>query len=134
MFSTVSAEFTSVTTYLTLHGNQCRFRPLVAAHFGGLWEAAAKLTKFHLRRVIGNSTLTFEEMTTILTQIEAFLNSRPLSAQSDDPTDISALTPGHFLIRVPLNAGPESSLADVLPTLLTRWQLIQQMRDHFWKR
>ncbi|EFN70688.1 hypothetical protein EAG_00141, partial [Camponotus floridanus] len=60
-----------------------------------LWEAAVKSTKHHLRRVIGESTLTFEEMSTLLAQIEACLNSRPLQALSDDPDDLSALTPGH---------------------------------------
>ncbi|XP_033224231.1 uncharacterized protein LOC117177545 [Belonocnema kinseyi] len=134
MFSEASAEFASVATYLASHGTQWKFNPPAAPHFGGLWEAAVKSTKFHLRRVIGYSTLTFEEMTTLLTQIEACVNSRPLRAQSDDPTDISALTPGHFLIGGPLNTVPEPSLADVLPNRLTLWQLIQQMRDHFWKR
>ncbi|XP_033229487.1 uncharacterized protein LOC117181027 [Belonocnema kinseyi] len=131
MFSEASAEFASVATYLASYGTQWRFNPPAAPYFRGLWEAAVKSTKFHLRRVIGDSTLTFEEMTTLLTQIEACLNSRPLRAQSDDPTDISALTPGHFLIGASLNAVPEPLLADVLPNRLTRWQLIQQMRDHF---
>ncbi|XP_033225740.1 uncharacterized protein LOC117178423 [Belonocnema kinseyi] len=134
MFSEASAKFASVATYLASHGTQWKFNPPAAPHFGCLWEAAVKSTKFHLRRVIGDSQLTFDEMTTLLTQIKACLNSRPLRAQSDDPTDISALTPGHFLIGGPLNAVSEPSLADVLPHRLTRWQLIQQMRDHFWKR
>ncbi|XP_033222745.1 uncharacterized protein LOC117176601 [Belonocnema kinseyi] len=90
--------------------NFWRFNPPAALHFGGLWEAAVKSTKFHLHRVIGDSTLTFEEMTTLLTQIEACLNSRPLIAQSDDPTYISALTPGHFLIGGPLHAVPKHRL------------------------
>ncbi|XP_033228563.1 uncharacterized protein LOC117180265 [Belonocnema kinseyi] len=113
MFSEASAEFASVATYLASHGTEWKFNPHAAPHFGGLWEAAVKSTKFHPRRVIVYSTLT---------------------AQSDDTTDISALTPGHFLIGGPLNAVPEPSLADVLPNRLTRWQLIQQMRDHFWMR
>ncbi|XP_048004352.1 uncharacterized protein LOC125240503 [Leguminivora glycinivorella] len=51
--------------------------PPHSPNFGGLWEAGVKSTKHHLRRVIGNSTLTFEEMSTVLAQIEACLNSRP---------------------------------------------------------
>lgn len=110
------------------------FNPLAAPHFGGLWEAAVKSTKHHLGRVIGEATLTFEELSTFLAQVEAFLNSRPLQALSDDPDDFSALTPGHFLMGAPLLAVPASSLVETKETTLTRWQLIQRMRDHFWYR
>jgi len=57
-----------------------------------------KAIKHHLRRVLGEATLTYEEMATLLAQVEACLNSRPLQALTDDPDDLTALTPGHFLI------------------------------------
>lgn len=53
---------------------------------------------------------------------------------TDDPEDLGALTPGHFLIGGPLNAIPEPSLLDVPANRLTRWRLLQQMRDHLWAR
>ena len=46
------------------------FFPPRSPNFGKLWEAAVKSMKYHLRRVMGNSILTYEEMTTILCQIE----------------------------------------------------------------
>ncbi|XP_024867312.1 uncharacterized protein LOC112451722 [Temnothorax curvispinosus] len=116
------------------HGTRWHFNPPAAPHFGGLWEAAVKSTKFHLRRVIGETTLTFEEMATFLAQVEACLNSRPLHALSDDPDDVSALTPGHFLIGAPLLAAPEPSLEERPDNSLSRWHLVQKMRDHFWQR
>ncbi|XP_070519714.1 uncharacterized protein [Cardiocondyla obscurior] len=103
-------------------------------HFGGLWEAAVKSAKFHIHRVIGEATLTYEELATFLTQVEACLNSRPLLPVSDDPEDFEALTPGHFLIGQPLNAVPEPSLQEIPENRLKRWQLTQKMRDHFWQR
>ncbi|XP_033224543.1 uncharacterized protein LOC117177747 [Belonocnema kinseyi] len=133
MLSKAPAEFASVATYFASHGTQWRFKPPEAPDFGGLWKAAVKSTKFHLRRVIGDSTLMFKEMTTLLTQIEYCLHSWPLRAHLDDPTDISALKPGHFLIGSPLNAVSEPPLVDVFLNRLTLWQLIQQLRDHFWK-
>jgi len=115
-------------------GIQWHFNPPSAPHFGGLWEAAVKSTKHHLRRVIGDTTLTFEEISTLLAQVEACLNSRPLRALSDDPDDLSALTPGHLLIGAPLVAIPEPSLSERTDNSLSRWQLLQKMRDHFWMR
>ena len=55
------------------------FTPECAPHFGGLWEAAVKSFKHHLGHIMGDVKLTFEELTTILTQIKACLNSRPLT-------------------------------------------------------
>ena len=49
--------------------------------------------KHHLRRVMGNSILTYEEITTILCQIEQVLNNRSLMALTNNPDDIFALTP-----------------------------------------
>ncbi|KAL6416421.1 hypothetical protein ACFW04_013495 [Cataglyphis niger] len=113
---------------------QWRFNPPSAPHFGGLWEAAVKSLKHHLRRVLGESTLTYEEMSTLLAQIEACMNSRPLQALSDDPDDLAALTPGHFLVGTALNALPEPCLVDAPIGRHSRWQLLQKMRDHFWDR
>ena len=72
----------AIRSTLLKDGIEWRFNPPAAPHFGGLWEAAVKSTKYHLRRVVGDQHLTFEEMTTLLTQIEACLNSRPLQAIS----------------------------------------------------
>ncbi|KMQ86702.1 hypothetical protein RF55_14258 [Lasius niger] len=131
MFAAHSRESHIIGRELAESRVQWRFNPPSAPHFGGLWEAAVKATKHHLRRIIGNATFTYEEMATLLTQIEACLNLRPLSALSDDPADLTALTPGHFLIDSALKAVPEPLLLDVTMSRLSRWQQLLQMRDHF---
>ncbi|XP_029159529.1 uncharacterized protein LOC114931579 [Nylanderia fulva] len=129
-----TAEGHRIVLAATAQGIRWHFNPPAAPHFGGLWKAAVKSTKFHLRRVIGETTLTFEKLSTLLAQIEACLNSRPLQALSDDPEDVSALTPGHFLVGAPLLAVPEPSLTGQTVSTLSRWRHLQQMRDHFWQR
>ena len=47
--------------------------------------------------------LTYEEFTTVLNQVEACLNSRPLYQMSNDPEEIAALASGHFLITRPIS-------------------------------
>ncbi|XP_071640873.1 uncharacterized protein [Temnothorax longispinosus] len=73
-------------------------------------------------------------MATFLAQVKACLNSRPLHALSDDPDDVSALTPGHFIIGAFLLAAPKPSLEERPDNTLSRWQLVQKMHDHFWQR
>ena len=85
-----------------------QFIPERAPHFGRLWEAAVKSFKTHLSRIVGNTRLDFEEMTTILAQIESCLNSRPLGTLPHNNEDgIKMLTPGHSLIGRPLQAIPD---------------------------
>jgi hypothetical protein len=101
---------------------------------GGLWEAAVKSTKGHLKRVIGNVILNYEELNTLLTMIEACLNSRPLTPVSNDPADVSALTPRLFLIGDALTSPAEPDLAEIPCNRLNRYQLLMKLRQHFWRR
>lgn len=108
--------------------------PPSAPHFGGLWEAGVRSLKHHFKRVAGARTLTQLELATLLCQIEACLNSRPISALHDDPNDLSVLTPGHFLIGRPIVCVPEESTAEISPNRLSRWQIVCAMTEQFWRQ
>ncbi|XP_011167685.1 uncharacterized protein LOC105201388 [Solenopsis invicta] len=103
------------------------FIPPNIPHFGGLWEAAVKSAKFHMARIIGNAHLTFEEMQTSLCEIEAILNSRPITPLSSDPNNLEYITPGHFLVGTALNSFPYSDLSNVPENRLVRWQRVEQL-------
>lgn len=126
LFTQSTHENQPISSLLAQNRTQWVFNPPAALHVGGKWEAAVKSIKHHLRRTIGETLLTFEETTTLLSQIEAILNSRPLEPLSDDPDDVSALTPGHFLIGSALTTIPEPCLTDLAISRLSRWQFIQQ--------
>lgn len=100
-----------------------------------IMEAAVKSAKHHLLRVIGKQNLTFEEYYTLLTQVEACVNSRPLHPLSDDPNDLAALTPAHFSVGEPLVTLTESDNVNETQTWrLSRGELVQQMYQHWWIR
>ena len=95
-----------------------------------------KSVKTHLRRVLADVKLTYEEFSTLLYQIEACLNSRPLAPLPNDDDGIEALTPGYFLVGKPLTALPEATRTDSSSpkSLLKRWQICKSLLRHFWKR
>ncbi|XP_055633074.1 uncharacterized protein LOC129773488 [Toxorhynchites rutilus septentrionalis] len=123
----------TVTSLCAEIGIQFNFIPARAPTFGGLWEAAVKSLKHHLRRVVGLEALTAEAMQTVLTQVESCLNSRPLTALSEDPNDLAVLTPGHFLVGSALQSIPEPDLAEVPVNRLSLWQAMQRKLQLFWK-
>lgn len=134
LFSAASKEIATLAHTLAADDTTWKFYPSVTPHFGGKWEVAVKSTKFYLRRLIDDAVLTYEEFSTLLTQIETVLNSRPLGAISKDPADIEILTPVHFLVGGPLTVIPEPSLTEIPASRLSRWQLLRQMLDWFWQR
>lgn len=91
--------------------------------------------KFHLTRIIGQRVLTAEQLTTLLVEIEGVLNSRPIHPLSDDPTDVQALTPGHFLVGEPIVLPPPFAVAEQPSSSGAKlWKERQHMLSHFWKR
>ncbi|GFX49596.1 DUF5641 domain-containing protein [Trichonephila clavipes] len=108
--------------------------PSLSPHFGELWEAGFNSVKFHLKRVVGSINLTFEEFYTLLTQIEAVLNSRPLVRLVDnDIESLDVLTPSHFLVGEEI-IGPPETVEESKLTLKGRWDIVQKLKLNFWKR
>lgn len=124
----------SVTSTCSSKGIQFHFIPPRSPHFGGLWEAAVKSAKHLLVRSIGTASLTYEELETVIVEIEAILNSRPLTPMTNDPSDMSALTPGHLLIGEAPTSQVDSAASSKRLSLLSRWELVSQLKLEFWRR
>ncbi|XP_062704313.1 uncharacterized protein LOC134286676 [Aedes albopictus] len=131
----IDQQFQNTVVRETANDNiEFRFIPARSPNFGGLWESAVKSFKTLLKRTIGARTLQYDEFQTLLTQIEAILNSRPLTPVSNDPSDYEALTPGHFLIQRPLAAIPEPNLDGLPENRLSAWQTVQHFVQLLWRK
>lgn len=111
-----------------------KFIPARSPHFGGLWESFVKSFKSHFNKIVNNTPLTYEEMLTLINQIEAILNSRPITPLSSNPNDPQPLTPAHLMIGGPISVLQEQSLVNVPYNRLTNWQKITKMVQSFWNR
>ena len=93
-----------------------------------------KSFKHPLKRVVGQTVLTCEEMSTLVAKIEACLNSRPLCSISLHGGETVPLTPGHFLVGEELLSQPEPILdLNLTSTFKSQWVRIRNLRDHFWR-
>ena len=89
MFNFLKEQVTqkAVSEFCSANCIEWRFIPEHSPHFGGIWEAVVKSFKMHLKHVVGDVKLTYEEAITVLTQIEICLKSHPLvyaNASDDD--------------------------------------------------
>ncbi|XP_047040011.1 uncharacterized protein LOC124644582 [Helicoverpa zea] len=94
---------------------------------GGLWERAVRSLKYHLKRVVGEQRLTFEEYTTILTKIEACLNSRPLCSLNENIEDLEYISPAHFL-----TGRSGNTVIETKQDARTRWHLTTNITRQIW--
>ncbi|XP_043862640.1 uncharacterized protein LOC122756616 [Drosophila santomea] len=132
----IEATRTSVLSQHSLQNVSWHFNPPGAPHMGGLWEAGVKSFKSHFYKYTAAGKYTFEELTTLLAKIEACLNSRPISPMSEDPTDLIALSPGHFLIGGPLLAVAEPEVKEGPSSIINRWRRLKALNQQFclrWK-
>ena len=107
--------------------------------WGGAFERMVGSVKRCLRKVLGNARLTQDELTTVLVEVEATLNSRPLTYQHEE-FDSRVLTPSHLLVgrRIsPLSNYVSDDLDfedDNNISLSKRFFYLTKKLSHFWKR
>nr|XP_042900348.1 uncharacterized protein LOC122269764 [Parasteatoda tepidariorum] len=74
-----------------------KFIVQLAPWWGGFYERLVKSVKEPLKKILRKALLNFEEMTTILTEIETIVNLRPLSYVTNEIGEPEILTPSQFL-------------------------------------
>ncbi|GFQ74794.1 integrase catalytic domain-containing protein [Trichonephila clavata] len=109
------------------------------AWWGGFYERIVRSVKTILRKVIGKSSLTSEELETVLCEIEAVLNSRPITYIDSDSTGNFPLTPSHFLLGrrlTSLLAVKLSSIDCVVDkkVLIKRFNYRERLLNNFWRQ
>lgn len=107
---------------------------LVLSHHGGVWERCIRTVRMVMRDIMKEQLLDDEGLNTLMCEVEAIVNGRPLTKLSDDPRNLEPLTPNHLLL---LRSGSK-----VPPGVFTkedcyknrRWRQVQYLAGVFWRR
>ena len=111
------------------------FNPPEAPHMGGVWERLVRSVKTTLTVILGESaTINDFTLQTVLTEVEAILNCRPLTYVSNDPNDLEPLTPNHFLLGRPSSKPISSAEVDIRSAPRQKWKQVQSVSNQFWDR
>jgi transposase InsO family protein len=110
-----------------------KFIPPSAPWWGGWWERLIGTMKQILRRVLGQASLNYEELNTVLCDIESLINSRPLTYLSEDANDLVALSPSMFLQEARECGVPDIDKVDVA-YMRKRYMYLQRVREDLRKR
>ena len=102
------------------------FNPPTASHMGGVWERMISSVRKIFNAVLKEQHLTEESLVPLMCEVEAILNSRPLTKISDDPNDLLLLRAGPSF--------PPGMFSREDQYSNKRWKQVQYLSDVFWKR
>ena len=103
-------------------------------HLDRFMHLTQKVVRVIFNVLLRSQTMDDEALQTLICEVEAILNGRPLTKISDDPYDFNALTPNHLLLLRSTASFPPGifSIADNYSR--RRWKQVPYMTDIFWKR
>lgn len=126
----------SVKKFLLDQGCTWKFNVPHASHMGGSWERMIGVARKILDSMflqLGTSKLTHEALTTLMAEVAAIINARPLIPVSSDPEDPFLLTPATLLTqKVSLPSAPPGDWIKALHK--SQWRRVQHLAQTFWDR
>ena len=109
------ARSSDVLCYLRNHRISWRFIVERAPWWGEFWERLIRSIKRCLKKCIGRANLTYNELNTLIVEVECIINSRPITYLYDDQEGITThLSPSHLIYGRKITALPNSQTYEVI--------------------
>ena len=129
-----------INVFMNEHGGEWvwKFNPPAASHFGGVWERQIRSARDILSALLKthSSSLDDESLTTLMTEVEAIINSRPLTTETlSDGTSPKPICPSNLLTMkssVVMPPPGEFTRCDLYSR--RRWRRVQHIANEFWSR
>ena len=125
-----------IEKYLTNEQIEWSFNPPGASHMGGIWERQIRTVRKILAGMCASTeNLDDESFKTLMCEIEAIVNSRPITTVTDDPNDLLPLNPNMILTgKKQLNVPPPGNFQQNDLYCRKRWRRVQHLANVFWNR
>ena len=127
----------AIQSYLATEGCSWIFNAPHTSHVGGVWERMIGMTRRILDSVLADLApvrLTHEVLTTLMTEVTAIVNAKPLVPVPSDPEMPEILTPATLLTQKSraLKSIPENFSGTELYS--KQWRQVQHLANMFWTR
>ena len=129
--------------FFSNEGITWKYTTALAPWQGGFYERLVGLTKQGLRKGIGRKLLSWDKLLTMMTEVEAIINTRPLTYVYGDFLSGFTLTPAHFLTGnldtvIPFNTDDYEDTdfqykMDSAQELTEYWRKSQKQLNQFWE-
>lgn len=132
----INVNDTEVNHYLKDKGCTWIFNPPHASHMGGSWERLIGVARRILDGMLIQkpTRLTHEVLATLMAEVMAIINARPLVPVSTDPEAPEILTPALLLTQKRDAVSAPAGNFDTADLHLKQWKQVQCLADTFWKR
>ncbi|XP_067056075.1 uncharacterized protein [Acropora muricata] len=131
------SDASAVRSYLLKEGCEWLFNPPHASHAGGAWERMIGVTRRVLEAIlvdVPSKYLTHEVLTTLMAEVSAIVNARPLIPVSNDPDAPEVVTPATLLTQKPQQLRPPARDFNAENLLSKQWKRVQHLANVFWAR
>ena len=115
------------------HKLKWKFNTPASPHQRGFFESMVKLTKSALKVIVGQQTLSWNEMATVFAEVECLVNSRPLGYPSNDANDLQLLTPNHLVLGRATPDAPQGPFRETKSSR-RRFEYVQSLIQQFCQR
>ncbi|XP_038823288.1 uncharacterized protein LOC120023350 [Salvelinus namaycush] len=133
----IDTNDSELTKYLSDKGCTWIFNPPHSSHMGGSWERLIGVARRILDAMLfqtGSTRLTHEVLSTLMSEVMAIINARPLVSVSTDPDMPAILTPSMLLTQKTSATSAPSGYFSMNDLHGKQWKQVQCLADTFWKR
>ena len=133
----INVDDKSIKDFLYNEGSTWKFNPPHSSHMGGVWERLIGVTRRILDSLLldmNNKELTHEVLVTLMAEVSAIINSRPLVPVSSDPECPTVLSPSMLLTQKTDVITDNFNVLETKDLYKAQWKRVQVLADMFWNR